>query len=241
MDSGTPINADTAAPPRAAVLEELVSLGFARETLAALAPALTAIRLVSYHAGATLYHAGSEAETLYVIQQGRIKMLTHLETGRVRIVRLHKRGSIIGLNGLLAEPHAHTAMAIDEVQAYQIPMRMIKSITAKDADTYSQLLEHWHAYLQLADTWITDFSTGAIRGRVARLLRYLVETEEGAGPCEVHLLTVEEMAEILGVTSESVSRVMADMKRSNILQAVAGDASESYLCDMRKLLEESEL
>lgn len=241
MDSGTTTNGDTASPIRNAMMDELVSLGIARETLTALAPAVSATRLVSYSSGDALYHAGSEADTLYVIQQGRIKMLTHLETGRTRIVRLHKRGSIIGLNGLLEEPHAHTAMAIDDVQAYQIPMRLIKSVTAEDAETYCQLMEYWHAYLQLADTWITDFSTGAIRGRVARLLRYLVETEEDTGPREMNLLTVEEMAEILGVTSESVSRVMADMKRSKILQAVDDDASDRYLCDMRKLLEESEL
>lgn len=240
MDIDTQTKAGAETPTPNVLVDELASLGIARETLTDLAPAMSATRLVNYEAGDTLYNAGSEAETLYVIQQGRIKMLTHLETGRARIVRLHKRGSIIGLNGLLDEPHTHTAVAIDDVSVFQIPMRQIKAITAENTETYCQLMEHWHTYLQLADTWITDFSTGAIRGRVARLLCYLIETEEEIGPHEVTLLTVEEMSEILGVTPESVSRVMADFKRKKLLCAVEEGSTDRYQCDLHKLVKVSE-
>lgn len=239
---GTESSGDSVHPNRSQteMLDELVSLGFSRNTLSALSPAINATRLVSYAAGDTLFHEGAGVDALYVIRKGRIKLLNYLENGRARIVRLHKRKSIIGLNGLLDEPHGHTAMAIDEVTLYQIPMHLIKTVTAQDAEAYSQLLEHWHEYLQLADTWITDFSTGAIRARVARLLQFLIETEEDSGPCEVVLLTVEEMAGILGVTPESVSRTMADMKRRKILQAVGADNPDRYRCDMQRLSRETD-
>ena len=91
----------------------------------------------------------------------------------------------------------------------------------------------------MADTWITDFSTGAIRGRVARLIRFLVENDEASGPREVSLLTVDEMADVLGVTAESVSRVMADMKRRKILQSIS-DQPDFYRCNIEILLKETE-
>jgi CRP-like cAMP-binding protein len=222
-----------------APFKELAELGFAVETLASLGPAIAATRLVHYDPNDTIYRESDEVESLYVISEGRIKLLNHLENGRSRIVRLHNRGSTIGLNGLMDEPHSHTAIAIDNVTAYQIPMHLIKTVKDEDPDAYCQLLEFWHEYLKMADTWITDFSTGAIRGRVARLIRFLVENDEATGPRDVTLLTVDEMADVLGVTPESVSRIMADLKRRKILQAMS-DLPDNYQCNIERLLKETE-
>lgn len=219
-------------------IEELASLGFSKNILSTLGTVLVSARLVHYGSGDTIYHEGADAEALYVIRSGRIKLLNYLESGRARIVRLHNRGDIIGLSGMMAEEHTHTAMTIDEVMVYKIPMHMIKTIKEEDPDTYCQLLQYWHEYLHMADTWIIEFSTGAIRGRVARLLRFMAESEEQADAGEITLLTVEEMAEILGVTPESVSRTMADLKRNNILQPVF-NMPDRYRCDMERLLREA--
>lgn len=240
MDVKTPtMNDHDKSVPQTGPIKELAALGFNVDTLAALGSAIAATRLVHYEAGDTIYREGDDVEALIVISEGRIKLLNHLENGRARIVRLHNRGSTIGLNGLMDEPHSHTAMATDEVTVYQIPMHLIKTVKDEDPDTYCQLLELWHEYLKMADTWITDFSTGAIRGRVVRLIRFLVETDEATGPREVTLLTVDEMADVLGVTPESVSRIMADLKRKKILQAMS-DLPDFYRCNIEHLLQEAE-
>lgn len=226
--------------PPADIIDELISLGFSRQALDALPSAVKATRLVIYTHGQTIFYEGDDVDALYVIRDGRIKLLNYLENGRARIVRLHNRSSILGLNGLMDEPHGHEAVAIDDVQIYQIPMRLIMDAKDKDPDIYSHLLELLQEYLKLADIWITDFSTGAIRARVARLLGFLVDNDVDTGPCEVSLLTVEEMAEILGVTPESVSRIMADMKRKNILQETSSDSPEHFLCDIKQLRREAE-
>ena len=219
--------------------KELAELGFCVDTLAALKPAVAATRLMKYAASDTLFNEGEDVEALYVILEGRIKLLNYLENGRARIIRLHNKGSILGLNGLMDELHAHTAVAIDKVKAYQLPMHLIKTAKDENPDDFSQLLEYWHEYLKMADTWIVDFSTGAIRGRVARLIRFLVESDEATGPREVALLTVDEMADVLGVTPESVSRIMADFKRKEILHAIE-DLPDHYLCDLKAIEKEAE-
>jgi len=70
-----------------------------------------------------------------------------------------------------------------------------------------------------------DFSTGGIRPQVARLLEY------GQPLDRVELLTVCEMAEILGVTQESVSRILATFKRGEILQKLSDPSREIYRID----------
>ncbi len=240
MDTKTAVIYRHAARSDGDTIEELIALGLPRETLAALGSAIAATQLVRHTPGTTIYHEATDIEALYVIHKGRIKLVNYLENGRARIVRLHNRGSIVGLNGLLDEMHTHTAIAIDDVLIYQIPMHLIKVIKDEDMDTYCQLLEYWHEYLHMADTWITEFSTGAIRGRVARLVRFLLESDEGTEPGNVTLLTVEEMADILGVTPESVSRTMADLKRKKILQSVDASIPDRYQCNMKKLSREAE-
>ena len=238
MDIETAANAPSAIPENETT-EQLIALGLSKEILDAFEPAITATQLVHHASGEIICHEATDIDALYVIRKGRIKLLNYMENGRARIVRLHNRGSIIGLNGLMDEMHTHTAVAIDDVSMYQIPMHLINTVKSKDPEAYSRLLEYWHEYLRMADTWITDFSTGSVRGRVARLVRFLMETDEATGPREVSLLTVEEMSEILGVTPESVSRCMADLKRKNILQEI-DDKLHTYRCNIKELLLEAE-
>ena len=62
--------------------------------------------------------------------------------------------------------------------------------------------------------WITQLSTGSARQRVARLLQMLscdLDTNE------CHLFNREDMGAMLGITTETASRTIADFKRSGIL------------------------
>jgi CRP/FNR family transcriptional regulator, anaerobic regulatory protein len=219
---------------------KLLEIGFPESVLDCLGDTITASRLLRYAPGDTIYHARSEVEALYMVASGRIKLLSVTSEGDARIVRLHNRGSILGLGGMLEETNDHTAVAIDEVSLYQIPMRLIKSIKDKDNEAYCSLLEYLNEYLKMADTWITDFSTGSIRGRVARLILYLMRDDESTGTRDVALLTVNEMAEILGVTPESVSRTMAEFKRQNFLLPVDDDSHNTFHCNFEALSGEAE-
>jgi CRP/FNR family transcriptional regulator len=229
-------NAGTRPDPE--LVAELNALGLSMGVLDAIAPALKLASLVHYAEGDKIYDSGDTIEALYVVRDGRIKLLNYLENGRARIIRLHSRGAIVGLNGLIEDCHTHSAEAANDVEAYRIPLQMIRSIRDDDAETYSHLLEYWHQYLDMADKWITDFSTGGIRGRVARLLQFLIDTDEATGSCSLTLIKVEEMADILGVTPESVSRTMAEMKRSGILESDE-KSPEQYRCDVRRLASEA--
>jgi DNA-binding transcriptional ArsR family regulator len=51
----------------------------------------------------------------------------------------------------------------------------------------------------------------------------------------VELLTVDEMAEILGVTPESVSHHLADFKRNDILHKQPDPIQDLYRLDSEKL------
>jgi len=188
-----------------------------------------------YSAKEIVYIEGGEADTVIVIRSGMIKLISHLANGRARIVRVHSKGAWLGLGGVLGQPYEHTAIAVEDADAYLIPVSELLCTKSDNPYLYCRLIECWFDYLQEADLWIAEFSTGSIKARVARLVNYLSKIEGQASSGEVKLLTCEEMAEILGATPESVSRVLADFKRSNILSPSRVHPTDSYQRDARVL------
>lgn len=189
--------------------------------------------------GEVLYRDGDQIEAACRVHRGLVKLMTHLENGDARIVRLQRRGDWMGLGGLLGRPHAHTAIAVTEVELDLFPLTLLHELAETEPEAFARLLGQWHGDLAKADKWIADFSTGNIRKRVARLIGYLVELgqeefERGA----VNLLTVQEMGEILGVTPESVSRTIAGFKRNGVLRKRASGRRGAYRVDVELLARE---
>lgn len=192
-------------------------------------------RRVRYGPQDVLYHQGGKNDTVFFITAGLLKLVAHLPNGRTRIVRLHRHGSVLGLRGLPGQDNTHSAVAVTPVTALRLPLEAILRLRVQDAGAYISLAERWHDYLQNADMWITEFSTGPIRGRVARLLAFLSDFEPHAGHGQVQLLTCEEMGSILGVTSESVSRILAEFKRRRILAHNDSELKDFYVADVEQL------
>lgn len=195
--------------------------------------AMPSAKRFTLEAGGTLYREGERADNFYVVTRGLVKMIRYLSDGRVRIIRLHGPDSIIGLDGLMGDAWRQSAVAVNRVEGYRMPCVPLDRLRAQSAALHDALFRRMYDHLRVADTWITDFSTGSIKARVARLVGYLAKVENN-GEDEVRLLTCEEMAGILGVTPESVSRVLAEFKRRDILTRI-GRNNHLYEADGKGL------
>jgi CRP/FNR family transcriptional regulator len=188
-----------------------------------------------FSAKEVIYREGDAGARVYLVRSGLVKLLSYLPNGRARIVRLHVRDHWIGLEGLLRQPYDHTAIAVDDVEIDYFPSQSVQRHHHENPMVLGEMLCQWHEDLGRADKWISDFSTGGIRARVARLIEYLAELEHGHSAGWVELLTVHEIAEILGVTQESVSRILAGFKRRDILRKQPSPLREIYRLDTEKL------
>jgi len=192
-------------------------------------------RRVTFDQHDVIYHQGSPAHSVSFIISGLLKLIVHLPNGRARIVRFHRPGSVLGLGGLYERDNEHTAVALTPVTALRLPLSAVQRLRREDPEMYIRLVERWHEYLQDADIWITQFSTGPIRGRVARLLSFLAEFNRESSSDQLQLLTCEEMGAVLGVTSESTSRILAEFKRDHIIFTDADQPHEIYNADLGRL------
>ncbi len=184
---------------------------------------------IRMEAGAVLYESGNEGKALFTIRSGLVKLVQYLPDGTQRIVRLLRQGATAGLEVLVGQPYEHTAIVLQPALVCRLPKEVVERLSRETPRLHSQLMRRWYAALHQADEWLTELSTGSARQRVARLMLHLLEVSED-GPC--HLMSREDIGAMLGITTETASRTVAEFKRQAIIREVSANR---FRCDRERL------
>ncbi|MCU7803989.1 MAG: Crp/Fnr family transcriptional regulator [Candidatus Thiodiazotropha sp. (ex Lucinoma annulata)] len=164
--------------------------------------------------GSTLYHTGDKGERMYTVRSGILKLVQYLPDGSQRIVRLIRSTDITGLESILGETYQHDAVVLQETEVCALPVRVVENLSKENPALHRELLNRWQRALNEADAWLTELSTGSAKQRVARLLLRLVkDTQES----QCSLFAREDMGAMLGITTETASRTIAEFKRQSLL------------------------
>ena len=148
------------------------------------------------------------------IRSGVIKLVQYLPDGAQRIVRLVNTADVTGLESLLGKPYEHDAIVMQPTEVCCLPASTVQALSKENPDLHVELLKRWHRALSEADAWLTELSTGPARQRIARLLLRLVHDD--ANP-ECILFGREDLGAMLGITTETASRTIAEFKRQRLL------------------------
>lgn len=187
---------------------------FADLTIHELEKLVSPIECLTIAPNAILYRSGSNAEAIYTIRSGLIKLMQFLPNGSVRTVRLLRQFDNCGLEAILHQPYRHTAVAIAKTELCRIPAEVILALKKEDTDFCRQIFYRMQNSLNEADRFIIEFSTGSAESRLARLLLFLAESSQNS--C-FNKIAREDIASSLGITIETASRIMADFKRRGII------------------------
>ena len=187
-----------------------------------------------YPPGSVLYEADTHKKFIYSIRRGMVKLEHVAQDGQNRIVRLLGPGAAIGLELLDgADGYHHTAIAVNQVDLCKIPISSIKQLESKHPALCKHVGKQLQDQLDLADQWIVALGTGTARQRVAQLILVmdrLFATENDA----FLLLKREDIAAMIGIAVETVSRMIAEFKRQKILKRVKDNL---YTCNVAALQE----
>jgi len=176
----------------------------------------------TYPKGAVLFVEGEAPRGLFVISSGRAKLSTSSPEGKKIILRLAERGQVVGLAGTISgKPYAVTAESLEEIQANFIPRQPFLQF----------LREHGEAALRVAQllgevvhaTYDDVRTLGLSRSAEEKLASFLLSWMDQHGPkrgeARVSLtLTHEEIAEMIGATRETVTRLLTDFRKRQLIQ-----------------------
>jgi CRP-like cAMP-binding protein len=186
--------------------------------------------------GTTLYRAGDTGEYLFTVRVGALKLMQYLPDGSQRIVRLARTTDVIGLEALLESNYQHDAVVLQPTEVCRFPARVVRELGQQNPKLHRELMIRWQRALSEADAWLTELSTGSARQRVARLLLRLVRDPLNS---ESELFGREDIGAMLGITTETASRTIADFKRRGLLVEAASNAFLVDIPNLRRIAEGS--
>lgn len=196
---------------------------------------VTLENLIDFHAGiedfdfepgAHLFSMDTSADAVFCLRIGAVKMV-HLEPGGgVRIVRVLLPGDVAGLESTFRANYDYAAIAIDRVRACRIPMAYFHKFIGSYPSLQLRLMERSQAALTEAETWLAQIVGGSTPARI-RVARLLLKLRLDHGD-RILRFPGEDMAAILGITFETVSRVTSEFARLGILHKGQGAAGKAY-------------
>lgn len=186
--------------------------------------------------GATLYRLGDEPGAVYTVRSGLIKLVQYLPDGSQRIVRLLRQGDLAGLEALLGQPYQHTAEALHPSLTCRIRREVVHRLSEKTPRLHQQLMRRWQMAIERADAFLVELGTGSARARVARLFLILVDDREEQ-TCT--LFGREDLGAMLGITTETASRAVADFKRQGLLTELRPNFFRCDVAGLQALGEEN--
>ena len=138
-------------------------------------------------------------------------------------------GSTVGLEMLDGgDGYRHTAVAVNDADICRIPLVTVRALQSEYPQLCNQVRQRLQDHLDRADQWIIALGTGPARERVVNLLLMLCELSADPNG-DIELLAREDMSAIVGTTVETVSRIIAELKRRRLLYKVTAD--NLYRCD----------
>lgn len=165
----------------------------------------------------TIYSEGGPATHAYTLRKGLIKLTKSLADGRTQIVRIIGHGELFGFDGLAGEDYSQTALALTDCEICKLPMKDLERIRASSPSVDKAMMQGWIQGLRAAENMLLDLGTKKAPERLASfLLKWCKDNEPGQW---IDLpMSRTEIAELLGLTVETVSRFLSDWKRKGFIQ-----------------------
>jgi CRP/FNR family transcriptional regulator, cyclic AMP receptor protein len=195
----------------------------------------------SYPKGATLFVEGQAPRGVFILCSGRVKLSTSSADGKTLILRISDPGEVLGLPATIAgKLYELTAEVIEPTQANFIPR----------AEFLNFLREHGEAALrvaqQLSETYHSAVaemrSIGLSHSAAEKLARFLLDlcaNQDGkTGEIRLKLtLTHEEIAQMIGASRETVTRLFSDFKKKQLLDVKGSTLTIRSKAGLESLLE----
>jgi CRP/FNR family transcriptional regulator len=200
----------------------------AEESFCNMSPAamktLDAIKFTSvYPKGSILFVDGEEPRGVFILCSGRAKLTTSSSEGRTLIVKIAEAGEVLGASAtILGRPYEVSAETLEPSQLNFIKrddfLRFLNAHTEACMHTAQQLSEKYQSAQREIRSLGLAQSTGEKLGKL--ILDWCAlhgETTLDGIRLKV-LLTHEEIAQMIGTTRETVTRLLSDFKRKKIVE-----------------------
>lgn len=168
-----------------------------------------------------LFFEGGAAQHLFALNAGLVKLVKSLENGKERIIRILFPGDLFGLEALNEAAYPLTAVILQDSEICSVPRDQFFSFLRSNPDISINMVRLLVNEIAEIRTQMTTMSFKDARMRVATFLLSLISPDEKASvsSCALTLpLTSQEIAEILELSPETVSRAWNALRQEGLIE-----------------------
>lgn len=175
---------------------------------------LQELNVIKLKRGTDLFLENDEANTLYIVADGRIAIVKSFVDRKDSMVALIEPGDLFGEMGLFEDQlRSATARAVENSELIEIPYPPIRRALEARPSLLWSLVSLLTQRLRSTDTALADAMFLDVTGRTAkRILEISGNSDEFVLP-----LTQEELAGLVGASRERVNKTLASFVKSGLL------------------------
>lgn len=175
-----------------------------------------------YPKGTMLFIEGQQPRGVFVLCAGKAKLSTSSREGRTIITKISDAGDVLGLNATISNrPYEVTAEMMEPGQANFIARDALLHFLKDHGEVAVRIAEQLsrNYYTAYEEIRTLGLATSPSEKLAKLLLSWSSENGHGGEPGPVKLtLTHEEIAEMIGTSRETVSRLFSEFKKKQWLQ-----------------------
>jgi len=171
--------------------------------------------------GETIYHPGTPSTSVYLVEEGRVKLAYLDESGKKLTLSILDKGEIFGEMCLVGEKvRRHLATAIEDTVVRCIAKKVFSDAMNEESANVEMLVRHFAHRMREYEETLEDLAFRDIQARLSRQLlklsdEYGVETKEGI--LIGFPVTHKDLADMIGSARENTTLALNRFAREGIL------------------------
>jgi CRP-like cAMP-binding protein len=169
--------------------------------------------------GDTIFDEGDSLNGIYCIKDGICKLSKLSDNGKDQIVKLVKKGELLGQRSLISEESTNlSAVAIEDMQVCFIPKQEILKFFNENNQFSLNMMKSVCGDLKDADDSMVNLAQKTVKQRLAEILLKL-ELDFGKNEDDSLKiqLTREEIAGMIGTATESCIRLLSEFNKEGLI------------------------
>ena len=174
----------------------------------------------SYSTGDVIFSEGETAKGIFIVRHGKVKLVASSTEGKALILRLASSGAVLGLSSVvLNKPQEVTAEVVQSGSVSFVKRQDLVRLMSEHGDLALQLAKELSAeYTGLCQELSTIGLQRSASSRLAQLfVGWCDEVDPEKGEFQIECsLTHEVIAQLIGTSRETVTRLLHDFRVRNV-------------------------
>ncbi|PKM81568.1 MAG: Crp/Fnr family transcriptional regulator [Firmicutes bacterium HGW-Firmicutes-14] len=179
-------------------------------------------RVRKYKKNMIIFMEGEPGDAVYFVISGKVKIYMMTEDGKEQILHILQHGDLFAEVALIDRgPYPATAEMIEDGQIGMLMNDDVEEFLLTNPELSLKLLRLMSKRLRLAQIQVRDLALKDTYGRLAGMLLMLAKDHGEETSCGVKIdlpLGRQELANLIGTTRETVTRVLGDFKKYKCIE-----------------------